>query len=73
MPRKIRELLADYRKAGFSVVVSKGKGSHRKAIHPLVPGAAIIAGHEGADAKPYQEQELREKLKKLAEARKRQP
>ena len=73
MPRKVREIIADYRRAGFTIVVSGGKGSHRKAIHPLVPGAATIAGQEGADAKPYQEAELRDKLKKLAEARKRQP
>lgn len=71
MPRKVREIIADYRRAGFSVIASKGKGSHRKALHPLVPGAAIISGQEGADAKPYQEAELRERLKRLAEARRK--
>ena len=73
MPRKIREILADYRRAGFAVATSGGKGSHRKATHPLVPGAAIISGRDGADAKPYQEAELRDKLRKLAEARERRP
>jgi predicted RNA binding protein YcfA (HicA-like mRNA interferase family) len=73
MPRKVREIIADYRRAGFTIVVSGGKGSHRKAIHPLVPGAATIAGHEGADAKPYQEAELREKLRLLAEAKRKRP
>lgn len=56
MPRKIRELIADLKKAGFKI--SPGKGSHRKFTH--ASGAmSIVAGGEGDDAKPYQEKEIR--------------
>lgn len=73
MPRKVRELAADYVRAGFQVVKKQGKGSHRKYRHPLLPGSILLAGQDGADAKPYQEDELREALQKLAQARKRKP
>lgn len=54
MPRKIRELIADLKKAGFKL--SSGKGSHRKFTH--ASGArAILSGGEGDDAKRYQENE----------------
>ncbi len=52
MPRKIRELMRDVEQAGFTN--RGGKGSHRNYQHPK--GARVtISGHEGADAKPYQE------------------
>lgn len=73
MPRKVRQLLADYRRAGFMIVASGGKGGHRKAIHPLLPGSVTISGQEGADADHYQERDLRNALRDLEKARKQRP
>jgi predicted RNA binding protein YcfA (HicA-like mRNA interferase family) len=73
MPRKVRQLLADYRRAGFTIVVSGGKGSHRKAIHPLLPGSVTISGQDGDDADHYQERDLRNALRDLEKAKRRQP
>ena len=52
MPRKIRELIADLRKAGF--INTGGKGSHRNFKHPK--GLRVtLSGKLGDDAKPFQE------------------
>jgi len=62
MPRKIRELLRDLRKAGF--VDRGGKGSHRNLRHPS--GAHItMSGHDGDDARPYQEKDTVKALKEV--------
>lgn len=54
MPRKIRELRADLRKAGFSF--RPGKGSHTVWTHVALPGFAVtLSGHDGDDADRYQE------------------
>ena len=57
MPRKIRQLKADLRRAGFAM--RPGKGSHTVWEHPLVPDDLTLAGHDGDDAKPYQEKDVR--------------
>lgn len=54
MPRKIRELIADLEAAGFEN--RGGKGSHRNFKHPPSAKTVTISGKLGADAKPYQEQ-----------------
>jgi predicted RNA binding protein YcfA (HicA-like mRNA interferase family) len=52
MPRKIRELISDLRRAGFRD--RGGKGIHRNFEHPH--GQRVtISGNPGDDAKPYQE------------------
>ena len=62
MPRKIRELIADLKRAGFEDRGSKG--SHRNFSH--VKGARItISGKECDDAKPYQEKALRQALEEI--------
>lgn len=61
MPRKIRQLIKDLRKAGFQHVPG-GKGSHRKYSHQNVQVPAIIPGKDGDDAKPYLERHVREKI-----------
>jgi predicted RNA binding protein YcfA (HicA-like mRNA interferase family) len=61
VPRKIRDLLKDLRNAGFALVPG-GKGSHRKFSHPAVRIPAIIPGRDGADAKPYLERHVAEKI-----------
>jgi predicted RNA binding protein YcfA (HicA-like mRNA interferase family) len=58
MPRKVRELIQDLKKAGFREMSGGGKGSHRKFTHPNFPGAVTLSGKSGADAKPYQEAQV---------------
>ena len=64
MPRKIRELIRDLERAGFSF--EPGKGSHRKYRHPLTRDVVIVSGQLGADAQRYLEKDLRRALAKLA-------
>ena len=67
MPRKLRELRADLRRAGFAI--DHQTGSHQVWRHPFLPGAsAVVAGSDGADAKPYQETQLRRIVAALREA-----
>jgi predicted RNA binding protein YcfA (HicA-like mRNA interferase family) len=57
MPRKIRDLIRDLRKAGFEN--RGGKGSHRNFVHPKASKPVTLSGQEGNDAKSYQEREVR--------------
>ena len=61
MPRKIRQLIADLKKAGF--VNRGGKGSHRN-FEDDKGNRVTIAGKEGADAQPYQEREVRQNIER---------
>ena len=64
MPRKIRELLSDLRKAGFAD--RGGKGSHRNLIHPK--GVRItISGNPAQDAKHYQERDVQKAIREVNE------
>jgi len=63
---KIRELAADWEEAGF-VVVSGGKGSHRKFRHPRCPNALILSGRGGDDAHPCQEKQLCNGMEKASQ------
>jgi predicted RNA binding protein YcfA (HicA-like mRNA interferase family) len=66
MPRKIRDLRADLRQAGFNVV--RQKGSHERWRHPLLPDLPItVAGKDGADAKLYLEKLLESAMQALEE------
>ena len=57
LPRKLRELIADLKHAGF--VQEPARGSHRKFRHPKGV-TAVLSGHgEGTDALPYQERQVR--------------
>ena len=56
MPRKIRELIAELKGAGF--VNRGGKGSHRNFWHLATGTKITISGKIGADAKIYQEKDL---------------
>jgi predicted RNA binding protein YcfA (HicA-like mRNA interferase family) len=47
MPRKLRQLRAEYRKLGFIENRHGGKGSHGKWTHPRLPSLTIVlSGHE---------------------------
>jgi len=63
VPKKIRELKALLRKAGFQC--KPGKGSHTKWSHPLRKKPVVLSGKDGVDAKPYQESEVAEALNDL--------
>jgi len=48
-------------------------GGHQIWKHPLLPGiSAVLAGSDGADARPYQESQLRRILQALREMDERQ-
>ena len=64
MPRKIRQLKSDLRRAGLEW--RPGKGSHGVWVHPRYPEVNVtLSGQDGDDAQPYQERELRDALAKL--------
>jgi predicted RNA binding protein YcfA (HicA-like mRNA interferase family) len=65
MPRKIRELKRLLLKAGFTD--ESGKGSHTKWSHPLLRGKLTLSGKDSGDAKLYQEKDVDNALKQLAE------
>lgn len=61
MPRKIRELIKELKKAGF--VNRGGKGSHRNYVHPKVTKPITISGKPGDDARNYQEKAVKIAIK----------
>ena len=70
MPRKIRQLEADLRKAGFVLVPGLGKGSHRGFMHPNLPELKVIlSGHSGNDAKEYQERDVQNAIRRIESLR----
>ena len=71
MPRKIRQLKADLRRMGAWLVGEVG--DHEKWKHPLVADVYVeLSGKDGADARPYQEQRLRELERRVAEEKRKQ-
>jgi predicted RNA binding protein YcfA (HicA-like mRNA interferase family) len=57
MPKKIRELKAMLRQAGW-IQVPGGKGSHTKWKHRQVLRVVILSGSDGDDAKRKQERDI---------------
>lgn len=57
MPRKVRDVIRDLRRAGFAD--RGGKGSHRNFVHPKVAKPVTVSGHDGDDALDYQERAAR--------------
>jgi len=57
MPKKIRQLKAMLRKAGWTEVAG-GKGSHTKWQHSRVARTVLLSGSDGDDAKPYQARDV---------------
>ncbi len=71
MPRKLRQWRADLQRAGF--YLDHQTGSHQIWKHPLIAGISVnIVGKDSADAKPYQERDIQEALRKLQKVRKQQ-
>lgn len=70
MPRKLRDLFKDMRKAGFDELPGRGKGDHAVWRHPAAPMHQLtIDGRPGDDAKPYQEKQVRTAIVAVAAAR----
>jgi predicted RNA binding protein YcfA (HicA-like mRNA interferase family) len=65
MPKKIGELKSMLEKAGFAY--RAGKGSHTVWSHPNLKDSLTISGKDGGDAKPYQERDVRNALRKLGQ------
>ena len=72
MPQKIRQLKAALRRAGFREVKKRGKGSHSVWKHPLVPDSVNLSGHDGADARDYQESLVESFVERAREAERSQ-
>ena len=60
MPKKIRELKAELRKAGFRW--RPGKGSHTVWEHPPADKAVVLSGADGRDAKRYHVEQAEEQI-----------
>jgi predicted RNA binding protein YcfA (HicA-like mRNA interferase family) len=66
MPKKVRELKSILKKAGFSLLPRRGKGSHSFWIHPDLERPIVLSGKDGSDAKLYQEEDVMEALADLS-------
>ena len=68
MPRKLRELKSELRKAGFTS--RPGKGDHSIWSHDQSTVARVVlAGHDGDDARDYQEADVRRAIEALGQGR----
>jgi len=63
--QKIRELIANLKKADFYEISGAGKGAHRKYTHNDYYGAVTISGSLGDDAKPYQEKQVKQAIEEI--------
>ncbi|MBG1263220.1 type II toxin-antitoxin system HicA family toxin [Nostoc commune] len=63
MPKKIRELKQMLSQAGFTEL--PGKGSHTNWVHPFYSGKITVSGKDGADAKRYQEKEVKQAIEEV--------
>jgi len=64
MPKKIRELLSELKKAGF--VDRGGKSSHRNFTHAKGTKITLI-GNPSNDAKHYQERDVERAIREVME------
>lgn len=62
MPRKVRQLIADLKRAKFVLLPRRGKGSHRIFKHRASETEVTLSGHTGDDAGNYQERDVREAI-----------
>jgi predicted RNA binding protein YcfA (HicA-like mRNA interferase family) len=65
MPKKIRDIKAILKQAGF--IAREGKGSHTNWKHPLLPLVITIARQDGEDAPRYLERQVQAAIAKLKE------
>ena len=69
MPPKVRDLITELEKWGFSN--RGGKGSHRNYYHPLCSKIVTMSGKIGADAHRYQVKQVKEAISEVRENEKR--
>jgi predicted RNA binding protein YcfA (HicA-like mRNA interferase family) len=62
----IRQLISDLQKAGS--VNRGGKGSHRNFEHVASGSNVTLSGQLGADARIYQERDVKEAIEKVKRA-----
>lgn len=67
MPRKLRDIIAELRAAGFSEVPGRGKGDHVLWRHPGGE-KVLLDGRPGDDAQRYQEKQAREAIARVRAA-----
>ncbi|MDP6042746.1 MAG: type II toxin-antitoxin system HicA family toxin [Candidatus Latescibacteria bacterium] len=65
MPRKIRQLIQNLKRAGFYEISGGGKGAHRKYTHSQYHGTVTLSGKSGDDAKPYQERQVKDAIQEI--------
>lgn len=65
VPKKVRELVKELQAAGFRQIPGGGKGFHRKFVHERFAGAVTLSGAEGADAKVYQEKQIKRAIEEV--------
>ena len=63
MPPKVRELIAELERNGFTN--RGGKGSHRNFKHPKRKRPVTISGKPGDDAEKYQIRDVRNAIKEI--------
>jgi predicted RNA binding protein YcfA (HicA-like mRNA interferase family) len=63
VPKKIRQIKAILKEAGFTA--RAGKGSHSNWKHPLLPSVITIGRRDGEDAPRYLERQVEAALAKL--------
>lgn len=69
MPRQLRQLKSDLRKAGFYERSELGKGSHTRWFHPAVPAVTVtLSGKDGDDAHFYQGTAVRRAIAAVQQA-----
>ncbi|MCL4778724.1 MAG: type II toxin-antitoxin system HicA family toxin [Gammaproteobacteria bacterium] len=65
MPPRVRDLIGELERAGFSN--RGGKGSHRNYVHPALSKPVTISGKLGDDARQYQIQAVRRAVSEVRE------
>jgi len=60
VPPKIKDLIKDLERAGF--IIKRGKGSHRKFVHPRVAKPVVLSGSSGDDALHYQQKAVQKAI-----------
>lgn len=69
MPPKIRDLIAELEKWGFSD--RGGRGSHRNYSHPLCTKIVTMSGKAGSDAHRYQIKQVKQAIAEVRDNEKR--
>jgi predicted RNA binding protein YcfA (HicA-like mRNA interferase family) len=65
MPPKIKQLIAELERNGFTN--RGGKGSHRNYGHPHCSKVVTISGQSGNDAQKYQIKQVKEAIEEVKE------